>query len=210
MADRLLGRARDRYVCWALTLGALYDEVTQFELPRLLQHGCVSRPVQPWPRPRRSCPSQTRGRIALTISVATASMSAVAPVRPTCCSAQVGLEPTGKAAELVSGPVCSTGAGVLARRAVPKASSQLAAGMVEVSSPSTEREDLVDKMAQYAAAGIPAYLAVRMSATGAIIDAREFHLDAATYQYRVETLMEHGVVLTHPFKVAVPFEELVE
>ena len=44
----------------------------------------------------------------------------------------------------------------------------------------------------------------------AIIDAREFHLDAATYQYRVETRMEHGVVLTYPFKVAVPFEELVE
>src|SRR5215469_7980543 len=32
--------------------------------------------------------------------------------------------------------------------------------MIEVSSPSTEREDLVDKMAQYAAAGIPAYLVV--------------------------------------------------
>ncbi|MGH7735792.1 MAG: hypothetical protein ACREOE_19375 [Gemmatimonadales bacterium] len=44
----------------------------------------------------------------------------------------------------------------------------------------------------------------------AYIDAREFHLDAATFQYRVESLMEHGVVLTYPFKVAVPFEELVE
>ncbi len=78
--------------------------------------------------------------------------------------------------------------------------------MVEVSSPSTEREELVDKlvdkMAQYAAAGIPAYLVVRMSADGDVIDAREFHLDAATFQYRVETLMEHGVVLTYPFKVA--------
>jgi hypothetical protein len=51
-----------------------------------------------------------------------------------------------------------------------------------------EPEDLVDKMAQYAAAGIPAYLVVRMSVDGGIIDAREFHLDAATYQYRVETL----------------------
>jgi hypothetical protein len=48
------------------------------------------------------------------------------------------------------------------------------------------------------------------TSTGDIIDAREFHLDAATYQYRVETLTEHGVVLTYPFKVAVPFEELVE
>jgi Uma2 family endonuclease len=82
--------------------------------------------------------------------------------------------------------------------------------MVEVSSPSTEREDLVDKMAQYAAAGIPAYLVVRMSASGDIIDAREFHLDAATLQYRAESLMEHGVVLTYPLKVAIAFEELVE
>ena len=94
------------------------------------------------------------------------------------------------------------------RNAKPEASDVLL--MVEVSSPSTEREDLVDKMAQYAAAGIPAYLVVRMSADGGIIDAREFYLDAATYQYRAETLTEHGVVLTYPFKVAVPFEELVE
>ncbi len=65
-------------------------------------------------------------------------------------------------------------------------------------------------MAQYAAAGIPAYLVVRMSAAGDIIDAREFHLDAATLQYRMEGLLEHGVVLSHPFKVAVPFEELVD
>jgi hypothetical protein len=35
-------------------------------------------------------------------------------------------------------------------------------------------------------------------------------LDAATYQYRAESLLEHGVVLTYPFKVAVPFEELIE
>jgi hypothetical protein len=40
--------------------------------------------------------------------------------------------------------------------------------------------------------------------------AREFHLDAATFQYRVESFMEHGVGLTYPFRVAVPFEELVE
>ena len=82
--------------------------------------------------------------------------------------------------------------------------------VVEISSPSTEREDLVDKMAQYADAGIPAYLVIRMSADGDIIDAREFHLNAATRQYRLETVLEHGVVLTYPFKVAVPFEELTE
>lgn len=82
--------------------------------------------------------------------------------------------------------------------------------VIEISSPSTEREDLVDKMAQYAAAGIPAYLVIRMSEDGDIIDAREFHLNAATRQYRLETVLEHGVTLTYPFKVAVPFEELTD
>jgi Uma2 family endonuclease len=94
------------------------------------------------------------------------------------------------------------------RNAKPEAADVLL--MVEVSSPSTEREDLVDKMAQYAAAGIPGYLVVRMSADGGIIDAREFHLDAATRQYRMEAVMEHGVVLAYPHKLAIPFEELVE
>lgn len=82
--------------------------------------------------------------------------------------------------------------------------------MVEVSSPSTNREDLTDKLAQYAAAGIPAYLVVRMAEDGDIADVREFHLDAATRQFRQEAFLEHGVVLTYPFKVAVSFEELVE
>lgn len=82
--------------------------------------------------------------------------------------------------------------------------------VIEVSSPSTEREDLVDKMAQYAAAGIPAYLVIRMSADGGIIDAREYHLDAATRTYRLEATLEHGVVVAYPFKVAVPFEELID
>lgn len=94
------------------------------------------------------------------------------------------------------------------RNAKPDASDVVL--VVEVSSPSTEREDLVDKMAQYAAAGIPAYLVIRMSADGDIVDAREFHLDAATRQYRAESVLEHGVVLAYPFKVAVPFEELTE
>jgi Uma2 family endonuclease len=94
------------------------------------------------------------------------------------------------------------------RNAKPDASDVLL--MIEVSSPSTEREDLVDKAAQYAAAGIPAYLVVRMSADGDVISAREYHLDAATRQYRLETVLEHGVVVTYPFKVAVPFEELTD
>ena len=47
---------------------------------------------------------------------------------------------------------------------------------------------------------------VRMSANGGIIDAREFHLDAATRHYRAEAVMEHGVVLAYPYKVVVPFD----
>ena len=94
------------------------------------------------------------------------------------------------------------------RNAKPEASDVVL--VIEVSSPSTEREDLIDKMAQYAAAGIPAYLVVRMRDDGGIIDAREFHLDAATRQYRADAVLEHGVVLTYPFKVAVPFEELTD
>lgn len=36
------------------------------------------------------------------------------------------------------------------------------------------------------------------------------HLDAATRQYRAEAVLEHGVVLAYPFKVAVSFEELTQ
>jgi Uma2 family endonuclease len=94
------------------------------------------------------------------------------------------------------------------RNAKPGASDVLM--MIEVSSPSTEREDLVDKMAQYAAAGIPAYLVIRMSDDGDIIDAREFHLDAATRQYRLESVLEYGIALTFPYKVTIAFEELTD
>ena len=65
-------------------------------------------------------------------------------------------------------------------------------------------------MAQYAAAGILLDAVVRMSADGDIIHTREFHLDAATCQYRMESVLEHGVALTYPFKIAVPFEELTK
>ena len=65
-------------------------------------------------------------------------------------------------------------------------------------------------MAQYAAAGIPGSLVLRMSDDGDLTDAREFHLDAATRQYRLEAVLERGVLLAYPFKVAVPFEDLVE
>ena len=65
-------------------------------------------------------------------------------------------------------------------------------------------------MAQYAAAPIPAHLVVRMSADGDMLDAKEFHLDVATRQYRAEAVMEHGIVLSYPYKVVVPFEELTD
>ncbi|HVT70393.1 MAG TPA: hypothetical protein VHF26_21790 [Trebonia sp.] len=43
-----------------------------------------------------------------------------------------------------------------------------------------------------------------------VVDAREFHLDAATRQYRVEPVLEHGAALTRPFEVAVPAGELTD
>jgi len=51
--------------------------------------------------------------------------------------------------------------------------------VVEVTSPTTAREDLVDKRAQYATAGIPLYLVVVLDEKYDIWEIREFHLDAA-------------------------------
>jgi hypothetical protein len=36
------------------------------------------------------------------------------------------------------------------------------------------------------------------------------HGYAATRQYRAEAVMEHGIVLSYPYKVVVPFEELTD
>ena len=41
-----------------------------------------------------------------------------------------------------------------------------------------------------------------------VLKVEEFHLGAATRQYRAEAVTEHGIILSYPYKVVVPFEEL--
>jgi hypothetical protein len=60
--------------------------------------------------------------------------------------------------------------------------------VVEVTSPTSAREDLLDKKAQYASAGIPLYLVVVMDEKYEITEIREFHLDAATADYRLHAV----------------------
>jgi Uma2 family endonuclease len=81
--------------------------------------------------------------------------------------------------------------------------------VVEVTSPTTAQEDLVDKRAQYAAAGIPHYLVVVLDDKHDIADIREFHLDAATAAYRLHTVHWSVLDLEQPVRLALPIAELV-
>ena len=82
--------------------------------------------------------------------------------------------------------------------------------VVEVSSPSTATEDLVDKAAQYAAAGIPAYLVAKLTDDGSLSWIREFHLDAATRQYRLHSAHVDVLTLEFPCPLAAPFTALTD
>jgi Uma2 family endonuclease len=81
--------------------------------------------------------------------------------------------------------------------------------VVEVTSPNTIKEDLVDKKAQYAAAGIPLYLVIVLDESYAIVDIREFHLDAATSTYRLHAVHHSVLDLEQPVRLSVPISELV-
>ncbi len=80
---------------------------------------------------------------------------------------------------------------------------------VEVSSPSTAREDLLDKRAQYAAAGIPLYLVVVLDDKYDIWEIREFHLDAAADAYRLHAVHRSVLDLEQPVRLTLPISELV-
>ncbi|MEV6771204.1 Uma2 family endonuclease [Nocardia sp. NPDC051030] len=69
------------------------------------------------------------------------------------------------------------------RGAKPEAGDALI--VVEVSSPSTAEEDLLDKKAQYARVGIPLYLVVVLNAKYEIDEVLEFRLDAYAREYRL-------------------------
>ncbi|MFE3188783.1 Uma2 family endonuclease [Nocardia sp. NPDC059240] len=93
------------------------------------------------------------------------------------------------------------------RGAKPEAADSLI--VVEVSSPSTAEEDLLDKKAQYARVGIPLYLVVVLGAKYEIDEILEFRLDAYAREYRLHAL-HRGPTLTleHIVIGDIPFETL--
>jgi Uma2 family endonuclease len=81
--------------------------------------------------------------------------------------------------------------------------------VIEVTSPTTVREDLVDKKAQYATAGIPLYLVVVLDEKYDIWEIREFHLDAATSEYRLYAVHAAVLELEQPIRLTLPISDLV-
>jgi Uma2 family endonuclease len=80
--------------------------------------------------------------------------------------------------------------------------------VAEIAEDGDRREDLVDKLAQYAAAGIPVYLVVILDEKFRIAAIREFHLDAATGCYRMHREHQRTLDLEHPVRLSVPVAEL--
>jgi len=78
-----------------------------------------------------------------------------------------------------------------------------------ITSPTTIKEDVVDKKAQYAAAGIPLYLVIVLDESFDIADIREFHLDAATSTYRLHAVHRSVLDLEQPVRLSVPISDLV-
>jgi Uma2 family endonuclease len=81
--------------------------------------------------------------------------------------------------------------------------------VVEVTSPNTIKEDLLDKKAQYAAAGIPLYLVVLLDEAYDIAEIREFHLDAAAGAYRLYGVHQSVLDLEAPVRLRLPISNLV-
>jgi Uma2 family endonuclease len=81
--------------------------------------------------------------------------------------------------------------------------------VIEVTSPTTAREDLVDKRAQYATAGIPLYLVVVLDEKYDIWEIREFHLDAAAASYRLHAVHSSVLELEQPVRLTLPIAGLV-
>lgn len=90
-----------------------------------------------------------------------------------------------------------------------KPTAQDAVLVVEVTSPTTATEDLVDKKAQYATAGIPLYLVVVLDDKYDIWEIREFRLDAAAAAYRLYSVHSSVLELEQPIRLTVPISDLV-
>ncbi|MFI5502234.1 Uma2 family endonuclease [Nocardia asteroides] len=80
--------------------------------------------------------------------------------------------------------------------------------VVEVSSPSTAAEDLLDKKAQYARVGIPLYLVVMLDNKFGIEEVLEFRLDAHAREYRLHQIHRGTVALSHVVVGEIPIAEL--
>jgi Uma2 family endonuclease len=81
--------------------------------------------------------------------------------------------------------------------------------VVEVTSPTTVQQDLVDKKAQYAAVGIPLYLVVILDESHEIANIREFHLDAAASAYRLHAVHRSVLDLEEPVRLKLPIAALI-
>lgn len=80
--------------------------------------------------------------------------------------------------------------------------------VVEVASPSTAKEVLLDKRAEYAAAGIALYLVVLLDEDHDTAEIREFHLDAALSAYRLHAVHRSVLELEQPVRLALPISDL--
>jgi Uma2 family endonuclease len=90
-----------------------------------------------------------------------------------------------------------------------KPTAQETVMVAEVTSPGTAQEDLLDKKAQYASAGIPLYLVIVLDEKYDIWEIREFHLDAATSAYRLHAVHRSVLDLEQPVRLTLPISDLV-
>jgi Uma2 family endonuclease len=81
--------------------------------------------------------------------------------------------------------------------------------VVEVTSPGTVQEDLLDKKIQYADAGIPLYLVILLDDKYDVTEIMEFHLDAARSEYRLYKVHRSVLELDDPIRLALPIAELI-
>ncbi len=81
--------------------------------------------------------------------------------------------------------------------------------VVEVTSESTIDADITDKRIQYAAAGIPRYLIVRLDQKEERIEEiEEYRLDWSGRRYRAHTVHRRVLLLDEPVEVTIPFDVL--
>jgi Uma2 family endonuclease len=90
-----------------------------------------------------------------------------------------------------------------------KPTAQETVMVAEVTSPGTAQEDLLDKKAQYASAGIPLYLVIVLDEKYDVWEIREFHLDAATAAYRLHAVHRSVLDLEQPVRLTLPISDLV-